>query len=59
MEEQEINKIDLRVGRILIVENHPEADELYVEQIDLGEPEPRTIISGLRNFLAMEELQVN
>ena len=59
MEEQEIHKIDLRVGKILSVEQHPEADELYVEQIDLGEPEPRTIISGLRNFLAMEELQVN
>ena len=41
------------------MEQHPEADELYVEQIDLGEPEPRTIISGLRNFLAMEDLQVN
>jgi tRNA-binding EMAP/Myf-like protein len=25
------------------VENHPDAEKLYVEKIDLGEAEPRTV----------------
>ncbi len=32
-----------QVGRIVEAKKHPDADKLYVEQIDLGEPEPRTI----------------
>ncbi|KAH7647258.1 tyrosyl-tRNA synthetase [Cryptosporidium bovis] len=40
-------RIALKVGRILSVDRHPSADKLYVEKIDLGEDEPRTILSGL------------
>ncbi|KAF7458100.1 tRNA binding domain-containing protein [Cryptosporidium felis] len=40
-------RIALKVGKILSVERHPTADKLYVEKIDLGEDEPRTILSGL------------
>nr|CAH7756021.1 unnamed protein product [Callosobruchus chinensis] len=36
---------------------HPEADALYVEKIDLGEEKPRTIVSGLVNFIPIEEMQ--
>ncbi len=28
------------------VAKHPDSDKLYVEKIDLGEPTPRTIVSG-------------
>jgi aminoacyl tRNA synthase complex-interacting multifunctional protein 1 len=50
--------LDIRVGRILSVEAHPDADTLYVEQIDVGEPEgPRTIVSGLRKYVSLEDLQ--
>ncbi len=31
---------------------------LYVEQVDVGEAEPRTIISGLVQFVPVEEMQV-
>ncbi|EEA06137.1 uncharacterized protein CMU_018940 [Cryptosporidium muris RN66] len=41
------SRIELRVGKILSVERHPSADKLYVEKIDIGEEEPRTILSGL------------
>ncbi|KAL7068419.1 hypothetical protein ACR3K2_11410 [Cryptosporidium serpentis] len=41
------SRIELRVGKILSVERHPSADKLYVEKIDIGEGEPRTILSGL------------
>lgn len=49
--------LDLRVGKILSVEKHPEADTLYVESIDVGEEEPRTIVSGLVNFVSEEDMQ--
>lgn len=31
------NKLDIRVGKIVEVEKHPEADSLYIEKIDVGE----------------------
>ncbi len=34
------------------------ARSLYVEQIDCGEPEPRTIVSGLVEFVPVEQMQV-
>lgn len=50
-------KLDIRVGRIVEVSRHPDADALYVEKIDLGEAEPRTVVSGLVNFVPIEEMQ--
>jgi hypothetical protein len=35
-----------RVGRIVEISQHPDAEKLYVEKIDVGEPAPRTIVSG-------------
>jgi len=52
-----IAKLDIRVGEIVNVEKHPEADSLYVEQIDVGDPEgPRQIVSGLAAFLPISSL---
>ena len=51
-------RIDLRVGKIVGVENHPDADSLYVEKIDFGEASgPRTIISGLVRHMTLEQMQ--
>ena len=36
---------------------HPDADSLYLEKIDVGEAEPRTVVSGLVAFVSQEELQ--
>lgn len=49
--------IDLRVGKILECKKHEQADSLYVEQIDLGEEQPRTIVSGLVNHISLQEMQ--
>eukprot|EP00271_Cylindrocystis_brebissonii_P014156 TRINITY_DN35411_c0_g1_i1.p1 TRINITY_DN35411_c0_g1~~TRINITY_DN35411_c0_g1_i1.p1 ORF type:complete len:292 (+),score=76.96 TRINITY_DN35411_c0_g1_i1:229-1104(+) len=50
--------LDIRVGRILKAGRHPEADSLYVEEIDVGEESgPRTICSGLVPFMPQEALQ--
>jgi tRNA-binding EMAP/Myf-like protein len=39
----DISWADLRVGKILDASKHPDSDKLYVESIDLGEGEPRTV----------------
>ncbi|KAI7864124.1 hypothetical protein BDF14DRAFT_1884571 [Spinellus fusiger] len=57
-----IHRLDLRVGRIVAVENHTTAPHLYVEQIDLNIeptptlPNPRTVVSGLATYMTKESL---
>lgn len=52
------SQIDLRVGKIVSIEKHPDADSLYLEKVDFAEPEgPRTILSGLVNFVPIEKMQ--
>eukprot|EP01087_Luapelamoeba_hula_P017691 TRINITY_DN55_c0_g1_i2.p1 TRINITY_DN55_c0_g1~~TRINITY_DN55_c0_g1_i2.p1 ORF type:complete len:471 (-),score=118.73 TRINITY_DN55_c0_g1_i2:79-1335(-) len=55
-EKEDIVRLDIRVGKIIEVGPHPAADTLYVEKIDLGEPEPRVVVSGLRNFVPENEM---
>lgn len=38
-----IDILDLRVGKIVKVGPHPDADSLYLEEIDLGEENPRQV----------------
>merc|ERR1711991_769886 len=54
--EHPFSKVELRVGRILECEKHPEADKLYLEKIDVGEDEPRTVISGLVDFIPLDQM---
>lgn len=52
------SQIDLRVGKIVSVEKHPDADALYLEKVDFGEADgPRTILSGLVHFVPIEKMQ--
>lgn len=50
-------EMDIRAAKIIDVQNHPDADSLYVLKVDAGEGEPRTICSGLRASYKAEELQ--
>lgn len=52
-----VTRLDIRVGKIVSCEKHPDADALYLEQIDVGEAEPRQVISGLANFIPLEEME--
>lgn len=40
------SKIDLRVGKIISIQKHPNADSLYIEEVDFG-THTKTIVSGL------------
>merc|ERR1739848_352096 len=51
------SRLNIKVGKIVEVSKHPEAEALYIEKIDVGESEPRTIVSGLVNFVPIEEMK--
>ena len=51
----EFKKLDIRVGRIIDVSNHPKADKLLVLKIDIGN-EVRTIVAGIKNYYERKEL---
>ncbi|XP_073275970.1 probable methionine--tRNA ligase [Primulina huaijiensis] len=55
--EHSISRLDIRVGLIVKAQKHPDADSLYVEEIDVGERQPRTVVSGLVKYIPLEEMQ--
>jgi len=55
-QEQLFSQCDFRVAKITSVKQHPRADKLYIETIDLGPLGTRQIISGLVGHYKPEEL---
>ena len=51
----EFKKLDLRVGRIIEVKDHPNASKLYILTVDLGY-EKRQIVSGIKEWYKPEDL---
>jgi methionine--tRNA ligase beta chain len=51
----DFKKVELVTAKVLEVEDHPDADRLYVLQVDIGE-EKRQIIAGIKAFYTKEEL---
>ncbi|MDP2735922.1 MAG: tRNA-binding protein [bacterium] len=54
---EDFKKTELKVGRILEVEEIEGLDKLYKLTVDLREEKPRTILAGVKEFLKKEELQ--
>lgn len=52
----DFTKIDLRVGTITAAEKVPKADKLLKLTIDLGEAQPRTVVSGIAEHYAPEDI---
>jgi methionyl-tRNA synthetase len=54
----DFSKLDLRVGKIVDVSEHENADKLFVLKVDFGEEiGERTICAGLRGFYSAEDLR--
>lgn len=53
----DVSRLDFRVGRIITAKKHPDADSLYVEDVDLGEGKNRTVVSGLVKFIPIDQMQ--
>ncbi|KJE88739.1 small inducible cytokine subfamily E [Capsaspora owczarzaki ATCC 30864] len=57
-EDAKVHQLDFRVGRIVSAKKHPDADSLYVEEVDLNEGgKLRTVVSGLVKFVPIEQMQ--
>lgn len=51
-----LNKLDLRIGKITEVKEHPNADKLYITRVDIGDEE-RTLVAGLKPYYEKEEME--
>jgi len=49
-------KVDMRVGQVLSAEPVKGADKLLHLKVDIGEPEPRTIVAGIAEAYTSQEL---
>lgn len=49
-------KLDLRVAKIIEIKEHPDADKLFVEKLDLGDGKTCQILSGLKPYYKTEKL---
>lgn len=54
---KEWEKLDLRVGKILDVKDHPNANKLLLLDIDLGRFGIRTLVAGLKEHYKPKELK--
>ena len=52
----DFSKVDLRVGEVKSAENVKGADKLLHLKVDIGEPEPRTIVAGIALAYKPEQL---
>jgi methionyl-tRNA synthetase len=52
----DFRKLDLRVGKIMSAEDHPDAEKLFVMKVDIGEGSPRQIVAGLRAYYTREQM---
>ncbi len=50
-------QLDLRIAEITRVREHPDADRLYVFDLDIGELEGRRIVAGIRPWYDAGELE--
>lgn len=57
LEMVDFEMMDIRVGKIAEIRKHPNADRLFVEQVDLGQTGKLQIVSGLVEHCTIEELQ--
>lgn len=52
---EDFDKLEMKIGDIISVENHPNADKLLVIRLKIGEEE-RQVVSGISKYYEKEEL---
>jgi methionyl-tRNA synthetase len=52
---EDFAKVEVRVGTVLLCERVPDTDKLLRLMVDLGESEPRQIISGIARYVESPE----
>ncbi|MDO5861560.1 MAG: methionine--tRNA ligase [Thermoplasmata archaeon] len=53
----DFRRMDIRVGTVVEVGDHPDAEKLYVLKVNLGEEEPRQIVTNLKSIYPREQME--
>jgi len=53
---EDFRKLELKVAKIKEVQDHPNADKLYIIIIDLGDNKHKQIVAGIRSSYKKEDL---
>ncbi|MCK4808097.1 MAG: methionine--tRNA ligase subunit beta [Candidatus Aenigmarchaeota archaeon] len=53
---EDFSKLEIRVGTVIDVNDHPDADKLYVLTVDIG-TETRQIVAGMRKYYTPDEIK--
>ena len=53
---EDLQKVEIRVGRILSVEEVEGSEKLYKLAVDFGEEKPRQVLSGIKKFFEKDFL---
>jgi len=56
IEFDDVAKVEITIGRIILVEDIEESNKLYKLTVDFGEESPRTVLSGIKKNITPEEL---
>lgn len=52
----DFRRLDLRLGTVVEVNDHPEAEKLYILKVNLGDEEPRTVVTNIKDVYSKEDL---
>lgn len=52
----DFSQFEMKVGQILKAEDHPDSEHLYVMSVNVGEPQARTIVAGLKKSYGIDDL---
>ena len=53
---EDFMKVEMRTGKVVDIEDHPNADKLYVVTIEYGPDSTRTVCAGLKGIYQKEQL---
>lgn len=53
---QDFAQLDIRIGKIVEITDHPAADKLYVLKVDIGEKVIQ-LVAGIKKYYLPDELQ--
>ena len=49
-------RLDIRMGTVTEVADHPDAEKLYILKVDLGEEDTRTVVTNIKSFYPPERM---
>ena len=52
----DFRRLELRIGTVVEVNDHPEAEKLYILKVDVGEEEPRTVVTNIKSFYPYDKM---